>query len=105
MRMQACSYHELGHRFERMYPEILKLEKQFYDRRTAGEPLQHLGPGYDESEKSRFDHFVSAYMGKDYGGRGYELLSMGMESVYCKSYNLAMDPEYENFILGILAVM
>ena len=104
-RMQACSYHELGHRFEHMYPEILKLEKQFYDRRTAGESLQHLGPGYDESEKSRFDHFVSAYMGKDYGGQAYELLSMGMESVYCKSYNLAMDPEYENFILGILAVM
>ena len=42
-------------------------------------------------------------MGKDYGGKGYELFSMGLESLYCGSYNLARDTEYQDFIFGILS--
>lgn len=103
--MQSCAFHEMGHRFENMYPEILTIEKQFYDRRTAGEELSWLGRGYDKKEVTRFDNFISPYMGKDYGGSGYELLSMGMEGAYCETVNLSRDPEYENLILGILAAI
>ena len=82
--------------------EILKIEKQFYDRRTSGESLQWLGAPYDKSELTRFDNFINPYMGKDYGGSAYELLSMGLEGIYSKTYNISRDPEFEDLILGIL---
>ena len=100
---QRCAFHEMGHRFESLIPEILTLEKQFYERRTAGEKKRWLGFGYGLFERTRVDQFVSAYMGKDYGGKGYELFSMGLESLYCGSYNLARDTEYQDFIFGILS--
>lgn len=100
-----CAFHEMGHRFEQLYPEILALEKQFYERRTQGEKAKWLGWGYGIGERARFDQFVSPYMGKDYGGRGYELFSMGMEAMFCGSYSLARDTEYQDFIFGILAMI
>lgn len=103
--MESCAFHEMGHRFESLYPEILAVEKQFYDRRTGGEELSWLGPGYGRSEVTRFDNFISPYMGKDYGGTGYELLSMGMEGMFCDTYNISRDAEYEDLILGILVAI
>lgn len=103
--MESCAFHEMGHRFESMYPEILKIEKQFYDRRTANEELQWLGPGYEKDEVTRFDNFINPYMGKDYGGSGYELLSMGMEGMFCDTFNISRDAEYEDLILGILTAI
>ena len=101
--LHRVAIHEMGHRFEHIIPGILELEKQFYERRTAGEELQWLGPGYDTEEMTRFDKFVSPYMGKDYGGRAYEILSMGLESIFAGSYDLSADPEFEEFILGVMA--
>lgn len=103
--MKSCAFHEMGHRMENMYPEVLEIERQFYDRRTAGYELEWLGAGYGKKEVSRKDNFISAYMGKDYGGSGYELLSMGLESLFCDTYNLSRDAEYEDLILGILAAI
>ena len=45
--MTTCGFHEMGHRMEAMFPEILTLEKQFYNRRTRGEPLRPLGKPCD----------------------------------------------------------
>ena len=98
------SIHELGHRFERAVPEIREAEKEFYEHRTEGEPLKWLGSGYRRNEKTRFDDFVSPYMGKDYGGSSYELVSMGFEYAYTRPEELAKDPEMEAWILGILAL-
>lgn len=106
--MLRCAFHEMGHRMEDMVPGIKKLEKQFYDRRTAGEDLRWLGHGYKRTEVTRFDQFLSPYMGKDYGNKEtsfYELLSMGIESVFADSYNLKTDADYANFIYGILAAI
>lgn len=103
--MQRCAFHEMGHFFEELYPEIRKLEYQFYNRRTAGEELRWLGAGYSRSEVTRYDNFIEPYMGKDYGNTetsGYELFSMGMESVFANSYDLSRDPEYQDFMFGIL---
>ena len=101
--MQRVAFHELGHRFEDLMPEIGRLEAEFYKRRTAGEKLRWLGPGYKQSETARFDQFLSPYMGKYYGGdKYYEIVSMGLESVYVGSYDIAKDPDYYNFILGVL---
>jgi hypothetical protein len=99
----ATAIHELGHRFERTQV-LTDYEKEFYERRTAGESLQWLGSGYGSDEKTRFDNFISPYMGKDYGGSAYELCSMGFEYAYTQPEQLAKDPDMEAWILGILAV-
>lgn len=102
---RRCSFHELGHRFERAVPEIRNQEKIFYERRTQGESLQWLGKGYGKDEKTRFDNFVNAYMGKDYGGQAYELVSMGFEYAYTNPNKLAKDPDMQRWIFGMLLTL
>ena len=53
--------HELGHRFEKVVPGILEIEKEFYEKRTAGETLKWLGAGYAKDEKTRKDKFLNPY--------------------------------------------
>lgn len=96
--------HELGHRFEKAVPEIRDAEEEFYKYRTSGEDLTWLGAGYRKEEKTRFDNFVNPYMGKDYGGSAYELVSMGFEYAFTHPDRLAKDPEMEAWILGILSL-
>jgi len=96
--------HELGHRFEKAVPGILEAEKIFYERRTAGEALRWLGGNYRYDEKARFDKFLNPYMGKDYGGRAYELVSMGFEYAYTNPTKLWEDEDYATWIYGILAL-
>lgn len=103
--MEACAFHEMSHRLEDMYPEIVEAERQFYNRRTKGKELQWLGGSYDKKEVFRDGQFIHNYMGKDYGGKAYELLSMGMESVFCGTFDLNKDPEYRDLIYGILTML
>ena len=106
--MMSCAYHEMAHRMEKLIPEIVTIEKQFYERRTKGETLQQLqkiDPRYSADEVVRVDHFISPYMGKDYGGSAYELLSMGMEALYCGTMQLEQDPEYCDMVWGILSLL
>lgn len=104
------AFHELGHRYEYAIPEIKAAEKAFYERRTKGEQLEWLGAvtgntNYKRSEKTRKDKFIHPYMGKDYGGTAYELVSMGFEDAFCKPTELAKDPDMQAWIYGILALL
>lgn len=108
---QSTMYHELGHRTEHTFPEIMRLEQEFYERRTKGEKLQKLSDltGIEKygTETTRTDQFKDVYMGKEYltySGEhyGYEILSMGLEGVYRGKYNLYDDDDYAKFILGLL---
>ncbi|MBR0459878.1 MAG: hypothetical protein IJJ26_11630 [Victivallales bacterium] len=101
----STNVHEMGHRFEQCVPGIMQSEREFYARRTAGESLEWLGQGYDRSEKTRKDKFENAYMGKDYGGAAYELVSMGFQYAFTDYGRLAKDPDMETWILGLLATM
>lgn len=104
--LTRVAIHEFGHRMEHIIPAIRKLEKQFYDRRTAGEDLQWLGEPYGKDEKTRFDEFLNPYMGKDYGNREtsyFEIFTMGAEGIFTGSYKIETDHDYYNFILGVLA--
>lgn len=101
----STAFHELGHRFERAVPGILDAEKAFYQRRTAGETLQWLGGGYARHETTRKDKFLSPYMGKDYGGRAYELVSMGFQLAYVNPVKLWEDEDMAQWIYGILSLM
>jgi hypothetical protein len=95
--------HELGHRFEQVVPGIREAEQRFYAQRTAGEDLKWLGPGYSTREVTRRDNFLSPYMGKDYGGQAFELVSMGFQYAYTDYERLSQDEDMRNWILGILA--
>ena len=107
-QQDSTAIHELGHRMERVVPGMLQAEQAFYNRRTAGESLQRLkdvtGVGYRSDETTRKDDFIHPYMGKDYGGTAYELVSMGFEYAYTKPDKLAQDPDYQQFIYGLLAI-
>ncbi|HHV35561.1 MAG TPA: hypothetical protein GXX59_08285 [Syntrophomonadaceae bacterium] len=98
----STAIHELGHRFEKTVPGLLEAEKKFYRKRTAGENLEWLGPGYRKDELTRKDKFINKYMGKDYGGTAYELVSMGFEYAYTNPTSLWQDEEYAKWIYGIL---
>ena len=107
-QLLAAIVHEFGHRVERVVADVLKREGDIYARRTAGEAMQWLGSGYGRNEVSRFDKWTNAYIGKDYGGRAYEVVSMGLEGVIRNKWELgvnAKDKDLRQFILGVLGAM
>ena len=106
---RGTTYHELAHQFERSINHkdeigIRTEEGKFYKRRTEGIELQWLGHGYAKDEKTRRDDFIHPYMGKDYGGSAYELVSMGFEDAYTDPKQLAKDPDMQEWIYGLLAL-
>ncbi|MEM7345913.1 MAG: minor capsid protein [Chloroflexota bacterium] len=100
--------HELGHWLEDVDPEVHEKALAFYDRRTQGEDLEWLGPGYARYEKTRRDKFLSAYMGKEYKGFdgkrfGSEIVSMGLEYMWEDPITFAeKDPDYFDFIYDLV---
>jgi hypothetical protein len=102
---RATAFHELGHRFEKTIPGLMEAEKAFYARRTTGEELKWLGRPYGKSEKTRRDDFVHPYMGKEYGGQWYELVSMGFQYAYTEPEMLAKDKDMQSWIYGLLALI
>ena len=68
---EAIIAHEFSHCIEHNTPGILKIEQEFYERRTKGEKLIGMNKaanttGYKVYEKTRTDKFLDPYMGKDY---------------------------------------
>ena len=100
--------HEFAHALEHNEPVILKIEEEFYNRRTKGEKNVSLSrvtnAPYGRSEVTKLDKFIDPYMGKYYkSGDAYELLSMGMTEIYENPNRLLKDKDYTNFVLGCLA--
>ena len=115
--LEGIANHEIGHAMEHSLKEIRRLEQAFYDRRTRGERLVKMndvvpGAGYRRDEITRLDAFLNPYMGKDYGGHWFELLSMGHEWVFTPYKGNRMqaelwdrDTDFLDFILGLLAAV
>lgn len=109
----GTAIHELGHEVESVNRLVVSMERAFYDWRTRGgswtaeqETLKKMSAmtkssGYGADEVGREDKFAEPYMGKDYGRGNYELLTMGVQSMWTGKYGL--DAEYRNWILGLLA--
>jgi hypothetical protein len=101
------AHHEMAHAAE-YYSNVRGIEKQFYHRRTLGEPLEKLkdlmpGIGYRNDEVTKKDKFATPYMGKDYKGRAYEVLSSAMEGVFYNRYDMwHKDPESIKMMIGVL---
>ena len=101
----STDVHEMAHRMEQVIPGLKEIEREFYEKRTAGEKLTWLGPGYDRDEKARFDQFIEPYMGKDYGGTSYELFSMGSQYAQTNYSKLAQDHDMETWVIGVYAAL
>ena len=106
----TVAIHELGHGFEHSIQSLRMCEAQFYDRRTQGcarEKLKDLFPmaGYEDWEATYKDDFISPYMGKDYDGRAFELVSMGFQYLFTEPKKLAQDDDMLKFILGLLVII
>lgn len=99
--------HELAHWLEDHNPELHRRVVEFYERRTQGDTLQWMGPGYGPEELYRRDKWITEYMGLDYhdGRERYatEVLSMGLDHFYNKTALLAQrDPEMFDFVFNIV---
>lgn len=107
----GTAIHELGHAQEWRDPRISSAEQAFYEWRVRArswdgerERATNLGRGYRRAESARSDEFSDRYMGKTYDGRFYELLTMGLDSLW-RTGSHTLDEEYRQFILGILAIL
>jgi predicted ArsR family transcriptional regulator len=58
---------------------------------------------YPPDEETRIDKFNHPYMGRDYGGYGYELLSTGIEKLFYGEYTNKLDRDFDSFIIGLLS--
>lgn len=115
--LRNVATHEAGHAMEYTIPDIVRLEGDFWRRRTAGQSMERLSRifpnhGYRSDERAILDDFIHAYIGKDYHGRYYEVLSMGNDSLLgdplLNDRNEEMwgkDTDMIDFILGLLAAL
>lgn len=101
--MDRCALHEFSHRMEVVVPYVRDMERAFYYKRTSGQALEVI-PGTD-AEYTKKDKFINPYMGKDYNEAAFEILSMGMESLFFGTNDILKDPDYLNFIVGVLATI
>lgn len=104
--------HEMGHNVEFSNPAITYAANAFVRRRTIGEKPRKLsdiypGSGYGDDEIAFEDDFISAYIGKLYGGinspyKPTEVISMGLEQMSANPILLAeQDPDYFEFVWRI----
>lgn len=114
-------FHEIGHMIDYLNPNLVRIEQDWIRKRTEGESLTRLrdlfpGWGYNSSEVTKKDNFISPYIGKDYGRGSSEVLSVGLESIFepqeghVQSVSngrmiykkITDDPEYLNLIIGLI---
>ena len=106
----STSIHELVHRMEYTHFGLLQAEKIFYKRRTKNEELIKLNDiypkaKYEDWEVTRKDKFINAYMGKDYKGSAYELLTMGLETLYSNPEKIWKDKDMTTWLYGVLILL
>lgn len=117
----TTAWHEIGHMVDFFNPNLVRIEKEWIESRTAGEkeiPLSKIFPGfgYKRNEKTKKDNFISPYIGKSYSN-ATEVLSMGLESIYepdggkltkiekdgTRVYNrIDKDKDYLHLIIGLI---
>ena len=99
--------HELGHAMEVTIPGLSQAEEAFLWARTSQGEVGSRMRGKTkriDSSTSYLDEFKESYSGKDYAdGNHYELFTTGMESLFAGSDYV--DPDYRNWLLGVLALL
>lgn len=117
---KTVSFHEIGHYVEHFNPNALKLSKEFLAYRTKGEeeePIRNTIYYYNARERTKKDNFITPYIGKTYSN-ATEVLSVGLESLFepgmgqifsqeriiskAVRKKISDDPEYLNFVIGMI---
>lgn len=86
----GTAVHEMGHVLEYADPLILKENLRWRDARqdAAGDrnwvTLSSIRPNsnFGSHETTKPDHFINAYIGKNYGSSASEVLSMGLQAFF-----------------------
>lgn len=99
--------HEIGHCIEFSDKMYKRAANVFLDRRTAGEEAQQLRKltkkNFDPSEIAKPDKFRTPYIGKIYGDKYTEVISMGIQYLYEDPLKFAEeDPDMFDFIVDLL---
>ena len=102
---QRVILHEFLHILEMENPVIADRVQRFYQRRTQNEQLQKLRDltgidAYRDDEVTRVDRFFHPYVGKDYGDKTSEVVSMWADIVSGK--RVTDDPEHFMLIYDLL---
>jgi len=93
---------------EAVNPDIVRLERAFWERRADGETVSSLssltGGGYRADEVAVKDKVGNPYMLKRYKEeKAWEVLTMGYEGILRNQWGmLDNDADYRHFILGLL---
>ena len=117
---KTVSFHEIGHYVEHFNPNALRLSKEFLAYRTKGEeeqPIRNTIYYYNVREITKKDNFITPYIGKTYSN-ATEVLSVGLESLFepgmgqifsqeriiskAVRKKISDDPEYLNFVIGMI---
>jgi DNA topoisomerase-1 len=102
---RGVAMHELGHAVEEHNPELGGVIREFFRERTAGHELESIS-SWLPSEKGFVNAFPERYTGRVYNDGNTEVLSMGLETLFYPPDHREpiwdKDPEYRNFILGLL---
>jgi SPP1 gp7 family putative phage head morphogenesis protein len=100
--------HELGHAVDHAHPSYVQRAIAYRETRTVGETWQRLrditgNTSYRLDEVAKCDRFIDCYMGKNYGTRSTEILSMGLEYMYDDPVGFAQkDPTTFDFIFRLM---
>ncbi len=101
--------HELMHAVEEHDPEFLKAEREYFDKRTEGKNLVllqkltgNVGYDYHETAYDVGGKCVDPYVFKYYEDTGYELMSMGVETLYRSPTAYSKDFEMLKWVLMML---
>ncbi|MEQ7008486.1 hypothetical protein ABN028_20130, partial [Actinopolymorpha sp. B17G11] len=116
-KYESTAIHELGHHLERAIPDLLEAQRAYYwartstgevgsrtrDGRNAAASLADLFPGhgFTADELARLDWWLDPYMGRDYDGDHYEILSMGLQALFAGDWYL--DDDIARFLMGLVA--
>ncbi len=99
--------HEIGHVYEAFKPGVREKAFAFVDSRTAGEKSvslrRYTGANYNNGEFAKPDRFIDPYVGKTYGRRATEVISMGFEHMWADPAKFARgDPGHFDLIWNIM---
>lgn len=102
------SVHEIAHSIEYKVPGVSEKVRAWRDRRTAGEEWQKLSDltgsdFYRDNEVAKRDRFIHPYIGKQYGGKSSEVVSMGIQFMHEDAVKFAKDdPDMFGFIFDLV---
>jgi hypothetical protein len=93
----ATAIHESAHWLQSALPDLNEYFVALHRHRTVGEALENLkdllpGSLYRDDEKTRKDHYIHPYFGKEYDGDPREMMTMALQTLLGVDDSTKADP-------------